>query len=225
MKKVAVILAGCGVQDGSEIHEAVCTLLALSSRGIEYSCLAPEGQQTRVMDHAVASATDETRTMLAESARIARGEIQPISSASPDDFSAVIIPGGFGAALNLSNFATAGAEMEIEPSLNKFLVGTLDAEKPIGALCIAPPILARLMQQRGVTGARLTIGNDSGTAAAIEAMGQAHVTATARQAVVDPAHKLVTCPAYMLAGSIAELNEGIDKAVEELLKLALGDEA
>jgi len=158
--------------------------------------------------------------MYAESARIARGEVSPLSEAGPDDFDAAIIPGGFGAALNLSNFATAGPDMEIEPSLGRFLSLMYEAGKPLAALCIAPPILAKLMQMKSVKGALLTIGNDAGVAGAIEAMGQTHVSCGPTEAVVDAGNRLVTCPAYMLAGNIAELSEGIDRAVGELLNLA-----
>lgn len=220
MKTIGVVLSGCGVQDGTEIHEAVCTLLALSRRGARAVCLAPDEDQARVMDHSRGKAAAERRNMLVEAARIARGEISELAKADADALDGVIIPGGFGAALSLSSFASQGREMAIREDLEALLCSMLDTRKPIAALCIAPPILAKLMQSRGVRGARLTIGADAGTAGAIEAMGQTHVNSGPTQAVVDTQHKLVTCAAYMLAGSLAELNLGIEAAVNELLELA-----
>ncbi len=219
MKRVGVVLGGCGVQDGSEIHEAVSVLLALARKGAKAVCLAPTGPQTRVMNHAAGTPMDESRDMLAEAARIARGDISTLAEANVHELDAVVIPGGFGAALNLSNFATAGADMEIHRELQPVLSAAYGAGKPLCALCIAPPILAKLMQSEGIQGAKLTIGNDPGTAAAIEALGQTHVAASATDAVVDPDHKLVTGPAYMLAQNVAELYEGIDNAINELLAL------
>lgn len=220
MKKVGVVLGGCGVQDGSEIHEAVSVLLALARKGAQAVCLAPAGPQTRVMNHAAGTELEESRDMLVEAARIARGEIATLAEANVHELDAIAIPGGFGAALNLSNYATAGADIEIHPDLQAFLSAAYRAGKPICALCIAPPIVAKLMQQEGVTGARITIGSDAATAAAIEALGQTHVPVSATEAVVDPDHKLVTGPAYMLAQNVAELYEGIDKAIGELLRFA-----
>ena len=219
MKKVGVVLGGCGVQDGSEIHEAVSVLLALARKGAQAVCLAPAGPQARVMNHAAGAPVEESRDMLVESARIARGDIFTLADAKVGELDAIVIPGGFGAALNLSNFANVGADMEIHADLQPFLSAAYRAGKPICALCIAPPILAKLMQQEGVKGAKLTIGSDAGTAAAMEALGQTHVAASATEAVVDPDHKLVTGPAYMLAQNVAELYEGIDKAIDELLRL------
>ena len=220
MKTIGVVLSGCGVQDGSEIHEAVATLLALSKRGAKAICFAPDDDQARVMDHARGQETLENRNMLTEAAHIARGEISPLSSANVEELDGIILPGGFGAALNLSDFASQGNEMTIRPDLETLLGAFADAGKPIAALCIAPPILAKLMQRRGVTGAKVTIGTDAGTAGKISAMGQTHMNASATEVVVDSRHKLVSSPAYMLAGNIAELFAGIDNAVCALLEMA-----
>jgi enhancing lycopene biosynthesis protein 2 len=221
MRTIAVILSGCGVQDGTEIHEAVAVLYALSERGVKAVCLAPGGEQHRVVNHAAGTPVEESRVMLEEGARIARGDISLISNASPASFDGVIIPGGFGAALNLCDFAISGRRMVINPELEDFLNGCADADKPLAALCIAPPILAKLMERRGVTGALLTIGSDPDTAQAIEAMGQTHVKCLPSDAVVDPTNRLVTGPAYMLAGNMAELFDGIGVAVDRLLELSL----
>lgn len=219
MKNVGVILSGCGVKDGSEIHEAVSVLLALAKRGANAISMAPDSGQPHVINHATDAPMQESRNMLVEGARIARGKIIPISQAVLDDLDAIILPGGFGAAQNLSDFASAGADMSVHPQVHSLLVSAYKAGKPLCALCIAPPILAKVLQECGVTGARLTIGNDTGTAAAITAMGQVHVDTPASDALVDPDHKLVTCPAYMLATNVAELYEGIEKAVDATLNL------
>lgn len=220
-KRVAVILSGCGVNDGAEIHEATLSLLALDQRGAVAIIAAPDVPQAKVHDHATgADVPGEARGVLAESARIARGSIRTVASLSPDDVDAVLIPGGYGAALNLSTFGTAGADLAVEPTTLAFLKAAYQAGRPLCALCIAPPIVAKVLKDLGVKGAHMTIGNDPATAKAIEALGQVHVTCIAASFVADPARKIVTAPAYMLAGGIAELWMGIDAAVGALLDMA-----
>lgn len=219
MKRVAVILSGCGVFDGAEIHESVLTLLALDRAGAEAVCLAPNVAQAKVTDHLRGTDGGEARNVLVESARIARGKIGDLAQASPDAFDAVILPGGYGAALNLSDFAVNGASCTVQPDVARFLRGMLAQAKPIGALCIAPATLARLLEAAGVR-AKLTIGDDPGTAGAIAKMGQEHVACGATEVLVDRAHKIVTTPCYMVAGRISEVAEGAEKAVRELLQLA-----
>lgn len=220
-KKVAVILSGCGVFDGSEIHEATLTLLALDMHGATAVIGAPDIPQARVYNHLKGEdEAGQTRNVLVEAARIARGNIVPLSSLRPSELDAAIIPGGYGAALNLSNFAKAGADLQVEPSLASFLLEMHSSGKPLGALCIAPPILAKVLKDAGVKGARLTIGNDPSTASAIEALGQTHVNCQADSCVVDEKHKIVTSPAYMLAKGIFELWRGIEATVKALLSLA-----
>jgi enhancing lycopene biosynthesis protein 2 len=219
-KRVAVILSGCGVFDGSEIHEATLSLLALDQRGAEAVIAAPDAPQRRVFDHSAgAEVAGESRNCLVEAARIARGKIVPVPALDVASIDAVLLPGGFGAALNLSDLAIAGGGLTLEPTTARFLAAAHAAGRPLGALCISPPLLARVLKDAGVTGARLTIGNDPGTAAAIEANGQVHVACAGDSCVIDRANRVVTCPAYMVAGSIAELWKGIDAAVEALLAL------
>jgi enhancing lycopene biosynthesis protein 2 len=218
-KKVAVILSGCGFMDGAEIHEATLTLLALDLAGADVTIAAPDAGQARVVDHGTGKETGEKRNVLAESARIARGAIVPVSRLRAADFDAVVLPGGYGAALNLSNFAKSGADLAVEPSVAAFLKEAKAAGRTLAALCIAPPILARVLKDAGVRGARLTIGNDPGTAAAIEALGQTHVACAADSCVVDRENRVVTTPAYMTAGGIAELWKGVEKAVNAVLDL------
>jgi enhancing lycopene biosynthesis protein 2 len=216
-KKIGVVLSGCGVYDGAEIHEAVCTLLALDRAGAEYVCLAPN-KTFDVVDHRTQKATGEKRNVLTESARIARGQIQDVTEVRAGDLDGVILPGGFGAAKNLCNFATAGAECEVDPGVRKLLCDVHKAGKPVAALCIAPVVLARVFGPDFHPD--LTIGNDSGTAAQVVAMGANHVNAPTTGVIVDRKNKLVTTPCYMLAGRVSEVWTGAEGAVAELLKLA-----
>ncbi|AUQ23870.1 isoprenoid biosynthesis glyoxalase ElbB [Dickeya zeae] len=216
MKKVGVVLCGCGVYDGSEIHEVVLTLLAIDRAGAEAVCFAPDKEQLHVINHLNGEVTGEKRNVLAESARITRGKIQPLSSADPQQLDALIVPGGFGAAKNLSDFATRGADCEIDKELKILTREIHKKNKPIGFICIAPAMLPKLLD----TSVRLTIGNDMGTAQAIEAMGGVHVECPVDDIVVDVAHKVVTTPAYMLANSISEAASGIEKLVARVLELA-----
>lgn len=219
MVKVAVVLSGCGYLDGSEIHEAVLTLLALDRAGADVTCLAPDIDQIHVIDHRRKTPAEETRNVLAEAARIARGKISDVGKARASDFDAVVLPGGFGAAKNLSNFASAGAKARVEPGVARFLRELHAAKKPIGAWCIAPAVLAAALRDdhKPLT---LTIGDDPGTAKALEAMGARHVTCPVDEARVDEVHRIVTTPAYMYEAGIAQVAVGIDKAVAALLKLA-----
>lgn len=218
MKKVALILSGCGVYDGSEIHEACAALLALNQAGAQITACAPCGDQMHVINHLAGQpAEGETRSILAESARLVRGEITALADLDPADFDAVLLPGGFGAAKNLCNFATEGDQCTVHPEIEAFLQGANTAGKPIGAMCIAPVILAR------VFGAdlhpQLTIGNDPATAGMMENMGAKHVDCTATETVVDQANRMVTTPAYMLAGNINDVFSGASGFVEKLLQL------
>ena len=213
---VAVILSGCGFQDGSEIHEAVCTLLALDQQGAHYQCFAPDMAQARVMNHyAQAEAPTETRNVLVESARIARGNIQPLANFQAEQFDALVMPGGFGAALNLSNFATAGAQCAVQADVARAVSSMHQVGKPIGALCIAPVILARL-----IPGARITIGQDAATAAACQTMGAQHSNTGHGEVTVDADNRLVTTPCYMLDSRISQIHDGAQALVRELLKMA-----
>jgi enhancing lycopene biosynthesis protein 2 len=215
--KIGVVLSGCGVFDGTEIHEAVITLLALDRAGAEIVCLAPDVDQMHVIDHLHGDvARGERRNVLVESARIARGNVLDAAAVDPDGLDAVILPGGFGAAKNLSDFAVKGAGCTVHSEVARVVAAVHDAGKPIGAICIAPAVVARLL---GEERPHLTIGSDPGTAAALEAMGACHEACEARHTVVDRERRLVTTPAYMLAGSIAEAADGIEKLVGEVLAL------
>ncbi len=220
MVNAAVVLSGCGVFDGSEIHEAVVTLLALDRAGADVSCFAPDVDQADVIDHAEGSASaDETRSVLAESARIARGEIAPLSELDMDAFECVLLPGGFGAAKNLCDFASAGAEAKAQDDIQRVIREAHSTGKVIGAMCIAPAAVASALKGVGVT-PRITIGSDAATAEGLEAMGAEHVDCEVGAIVVDEENRIVTTPAYMLAGSIGEAANGIEQLVAETLRLA-----
>lgn len=215
MKKVAVVLSGCGVFDGAEIHESVLTLLRLEQQGVNYQCMAPNIDQLHVINHLKGEVAEgETRNVLVEAARIARGEIIDLATANPADYDALIIPGGFGAAKNLSNFAVKGPDCHVNPDLLGFAQAIHQANKPVGLICIAPAMTPLLFGE----GATCTIGTDQETAAAIEAMGGQHTNCPVDDIVIDEQKKLITTPAYMLAGSIVEAASGINKLVDEVLK-------
>jgi len=210
-KKVAFVLSGCGVKDGSEIHEAVAALIALDMVGYEIIYTAPDVDQAATVDHSTEDGESVTRNALKEAARIARGNIKPLSDLRPEDYDAVVFPGGFGAALTLCSFASDGPECSVNPEVESLINAALKSGKPIAAMCIAPVILART-----IPGARLTIGNHPETIAAVSAMGAVHVNCPVEESVVDVEKKLVTTPAYMLAGGPAEVFEGALSMVEKL---------
>ena len=214
-KNIAVILSGCGVYDGTEIHESVITLLRLSQRGAHAQCFAPNIAQLHVINHLTGEEMPESRNVLVESARIARGEIKDIREAKVDDFDALIVPGGFGAAKNLSSFATEGAACSVQPDVLALAEAFAEAGKPIGLMCISPAIAAKIYGP----GVICTIGKDADTAAAVEKMGGTHQECEVSDIVEDKARKLVSTPAYMLAQSISEAASGINKMVDRVLEL------
>lgn len=216
--KVGVILSGCGYLDGAEIHESVLTLLALDRAGAEAVCFAPDADQMHVVNHLTGQPVPgERRNVLIESARIARGKIQDLARARAADLDALVLPGGYGAAKNLCDFAVKGADCAVHPEVARIVSEMFQARKPVGAICIAPAILSKALGDQGPT---LTIGTDKDTAAALEKMGAVHEACPVREFVVDEKHKLVTTPAYMLANRISEAAEGIEKLVREVLRLA-----
>ena len=214
-KKIAVILSGCGVYDGAEIHESVITLLRLDQRGAQVQCFAPDIAQLHVIDHLTGEEMPESRNVLVESARIARGEIKDIRDANADEFDALIVPGGFGAAKNLSNFAVEGAGCSVNPQVLELAEAFAEAGKPVGLICISPALAAKIYGP-GVT---CTIGNDTDTAAALDKMGATHQECSVEDIVEDTARKLVSTPAYMLGKSISEVASGINKLVDRVLEL------
>lgn len=215
MKRVGVILSGCGIFDGAEIYEAVLTLLALDRAGAEVTCFAPDKPQADVINHFTGQLTSESRNVLTEAARITRGQIQPLSQADAILLDALIVPGGSGVAKNLSDFVSKGADCEVDSDLQRLVQNMHQANKPQGFICIAPALLPKLIP----VSIRLTIGNDNDTIDVIEAMGGEHVICPVDDIVVDIDNKIVSTPAYMLARSISEAATGIDKLVERVLVL------
>jgi enhancing lycopene biosynthesis protein 2 len=215
-KKIGVVLSGCGVRDGSEIHEAVLTLLAIDRNGAEAVCVAPDMEFSEV-NHLTMQETGGKRNTLVESARIARGNIRDIKNMHEGDIDALIFPGGFGAAKNLCDFAEKGAAARIQPEVVRLLKEMAAAGKPIGAICIAPALVAAALGKE--YSPELTIGNDAATAAEINRTGSRHVECPANGFVVDTKRKIVSTPAYMLAKRISEAAEGIEKLVKEVIRL------
>lgn len=215
MKSIAVILSGCGFFDGSEIHESVLTMLSLSKKNVNIRFFAPDELQSTVINHITGELKAEKRNQMEESSRITRGKIEPLSSADADKLDALIIPGGFGVAKNLCNFAVKGSDCEINKELLSLVRQMHQQKKPLGLMCIAPVMLPKMLDSSVV----LTIGNDKETITQIEKMGGKHITCTVNEIVVDHANKVVTTPAYMLAQSIAEAEVGINKLVEKVLEM------
>ncbi len=216
-KKIGVVLSGCGVYDGSEIHEAVLTLLAIDRNGAEAVCMAPDMELVEI-DHLAGQPTGAKRNVLVESARIARGNITDIAKISAADLDAIIFPGGFGAAKNLCDFASKGADASVNPEVARLIREIIAAKKPIGAICIAPALIAAVLGKECAPA--VTIGNDPGTAAAINATGSVHLDCQVREFVVDKKNRIVTTPAYMLAGCISEAADGIEKCVKTVIEMA-----
>lgn len=216
MTKVAVILSGCGYLDGAEIRESVLSLLYLDQHGAQVDIFAPDTEQAGVMDHLHQREADETRNVLVESARIARGQVRDLSELTPDAYDALVLPGGFGVAKNLSNFAQKGAECEVHPVFAQIVRGFFEQGKPIGAICIAPAVLAVCLRGKAL---RLTIGEDEGVAAAIEACGHTHERASAREAVIDDANKIATCSAYMREDPLSEIAQGIENVIQAVIRM------
>ncbi len=215
--RVGVILSGCGYLDGTEVHESVLTLLFLDRAGAQVRCFAPDAAQQAVVDHRDGESVAESRNVLVESARIARGEVEPLSRARAEDLDAVIMPGGYGAAQNLSDFALRGAQARAEPDLARLLSQMHAAGKPIGAICIAPAVVAAAL---GASHPTLTIGSDAGTAAALEALGARHRVCGVEGHVVDAENRIVSTPAYMLGPGIRHVAAGIERLVADVLAMA-----
>ncbi len=216
-KKVGVVLSGCGVYDGAEIHEAVITLLALDRAGAQIICMAPDVSQMHVINHVKGEpVTGENRNVLVESARIARGEIKNMKDVKAADLDALIFPGGYGAAKNLCTFAIDGVNSKVNQEVERLIKEMHAAKKPMAFICIAPAIAAKVL---GVHHPKLTIGNDTGTAQAIENMGGKHVVCKVDEIAVDEANKIVSAPAYMLGPTISHIAKGIEKCVEKALEM------
>jgi len=217
MPKVGVILSGCGVFDGSEIHEAVAVLHALDRHGAQAVCLAPEMELDEI-NHLTQQPTGKKRSVLMESARIARGNVTPLAEVKGGDFDAIVLPGGFGAAKNLCDFASKGAECTAHDQVSRVLKEAQQAGRPLGFACISPAVAARVFGED--LGPNLTIGDDKGTAEGLEAMGATHQNCDVEGVVVDNRHRIVSTPAYMREQRITEIFTGIGNMVDKVMEIA-----
>jgi enhancing lycopene biosynthesis protein 2 len=213
MKQFAVVLAGCGAFDGAEIQEAVLTLLAIKKAGADYKIFAPDVNQYHVINHITGDVTGETRNTLVEAARIARGKIFPLSNFTEDDFDALVFPGGFGAAKNLCSYAFEGAEFKVNKEVEKAIKQMHKQGKPIGAMCIAPVILAKVLKNIGIT-----IGNDKVTAADIVKLGSSHKIADFTEVVIDTDNLVFTTPCYMLDADIVQVAVGTENLINAMMQ-------
>lgn len=216
-KKFAIVLSGCGRADGSEIHEAVSLLLAIDEQGGKYEFFAPDINQFQVVDHLNGKKENETRSVLIESARIARGNIKPLSQYNAENFDVIAFPGGMGAVTNLCDCAFKTADSKVNNDVKRAIEESYENGLVIGAMCIAPVLVARVLGKYGIT---VTIGNDDNTARKIESFGARHEKTSATGVCVDKKHKIVTTPAYMLANSPKEVYQGAYELVKNIIRLA-----
>jgi enhancing lycopene biosynthesis protein 2 len=216
-KNIAVVLSGCGHLDGSEIHEAILTLLAISKSGATYQGLAPNRNQSHVVNH-VTQEVDESsqsRNIMLESARLVRGDIIAIDQANIKNYDAVIFPGGFGAAKNLFDFAVKGdASFTVQQDVIDFVDKAKEAGKPMGFICVSPVMMPKLFNK-----VKMTIGTDEGVIGIVESLGAKHHMKNVDEICIDEKNKLVSTPAYMLGENIYDVSKGIDKLVNEVLKM------
>lgn len=223
----AVLLAGSGVYDGSEIHEAVFTLLAIDEAGHGYQCFAPDKDQLHVIDHTKGEPTEDTRNVLVESARIARGDVKPVPAAKVGDFDGLIIPGGFGAAKNLNQWAVSGPDGPIDASVKAVIQDFVKAGKPVAALCMGPTVVAKALEGSDIH-AELTVGTTAeqspydigGISGGMDSIGAKAIEKTVREIHIDSANKIVTAPCYMMEASISEVRNNAKQAVEAMIDMA-----
>jgi len=224
---VGVLLSGNGVYDGSEIHEAVSTLIALDKLGMKAICMAPNIDQHHVIDHITGNEMNEKRNVLVEAARIARGNIKPLNEVSASDIDGLIMPGGFGAAKNLSKWAFSGAEGDIDPETKRLILEMVKNKKPIASLCVSPVVIAKALQDSGIK-TRLTLGTTASPSpydiksfnAGVESIGVTPVLCDVGEMVVDEENKIISSPCYMMETSISKIYDGIYKVCEKLAELA-----
>ncbi|MDY6820220.1 MAG: isoprenoid biosynthesis glyoxalase ElbB [Deferribacterota bacterium] len=219
MAKIGVILSGCGVFDGNEVNEAVLTTYFLEKNGAEIQYMAPNINQLHVINHLNEEVEEgEARNVLKEAARITRGNINDIKDITTDSLDALFIPGGFGAAKNLTTFAVDGSKCKINKDVKRIILEMYNSHKPIGAICIAPVVVAKALEGLN-KGIKITLGNDKNFAKAIEEMGAEHVNCTVSDYVYDEDNKILTTPAFMLAKSVLEASIGIEKTINKLMQI------
>ncbi len=224
--KIGVLLSGCGVYDGAEIHEATLTLLSIAEIGAEAVCISVDREQHHVVNHTNGEEMNETRNMLVEASRIARGNISNINEVNPADIDGLIIPGGFGSAKNFTNWAFEGPEGEILPEVKLLIVNMLNVGKPVAALCVSPVVMAKALEGSNIH-AKMTIGSDQedspydiqGFSGGLESLGAATEMKNVREILVDSTNKIITAPCYMMDASILDVRKNVRSAVEALRDL------
>lgn len=212
-KKIAIIIGGCGHRDGSEIHETTMTMLAVEEHGATYQMFAPNRNQYHVLNHLDGTEMHEQRNMLVEAARIARGNILPLENFDVNQFDAVIFPGGFGVAKNFFNYAFKGMDCEVDEQIAHIIQSVHQAGKPIGALCISPVLMAKILGNITVT-----IGQDAKTARDIEQMGATNVNTSNGDVVTDKKNKIFSTPCYMLDANLVDIHEDANNLVEAMME-------
>jgi enhancing lycopene biosynthesis protein 2 len=224
--KIGVLLSGCGVYDGAEIHEATLTLLSIAEIGAEAVCISVDREQHHVVNHMTGEEMQESRNMLVEASRIARGNISNINEVNPADIDGLIIPGGFGSAKNFTNWAFEGPDGTILPEVKLMIVNMLNVGKPVAALCVSPVVMAKALEGSDIH-ANLTIGSDqeespydiSGFSGGLESLGATTEMKTVREILVDSTNKIITAPCYMMDASILDVRKNVRSAVEALRDL------
>jgi enhancing lycopene biosynthesis protein 2 len=224
--KIGILLSGCGVYDGAEIQETVLTMLAIKESGHDYVCISIDKPQHHVINHLNGEVMNESRNMLVEAARIARGEIKNIMETGPAELDALVIPGGFGSAKNFTKWAFSGPDGEILPQVKLFLVNLVNVGKPICALCVSPVVLAKALEG-SIFHANLTLGSDKETSPydipgfneGIEKVGATATMKTVREVLVDTKNKIVSAPCYMMDATIVEIRNNIKAAIAETIML------
>lgn len=226
--KFGILLSGCGVYDGAEIHEATMTMLAIQELGHEYQCISIDKEQHHVVNHLNGEEMGESRNMMIEAARIARGNVIEISEISPADIDALVIPGGFGSAKNFSKWAFLGPEGEIDPAVKLLIVNMVNVGKPVCALCVSPVVVAKALEGSSIQ-AKMTLGSDQesspydipGFNGGIEAVGAKAEMKTIREVLVDTENKIVTAPCYMMDANILEIRNNVRQAIEATIALTV----
>lgn len=223
---VAVLLAGCGVYDGSEIHETVLTLLALVEAGASYQCIAPDKVQYHTINHLNGEIEPTNRNVLQEAARIARGDIQAIGKVNLNEFDALLIPGGFGAAKNLNQWAIAGPEGKIDPEVKALILHFVEAQKPVGAMCMGPTVVAQALAGTSFQ-AKLTVGSTeaaspydiAGISAGMAGLGVEVEMKLKTEITIDAKLKIVSSPCYMMEADILDVRTNTKQLVSAVLEM------
>jgi enhancing lycopene biosynthesis protein 2 len=216
MKKVCMILSGSGVFDGTEIHEAVLSILYLQQSNIEIVFAAPDIPQTDVINHISGQEIQESRNVLIESARIARGQIVNLKDIDVEDIDGLFFPGGAGSVKNLCTFMKEGPECSVNVDIQNLVSACLDKQKPIAALCISPVLIARICMLKGISGIRMTVGNTNHQIIGmLSRMGMEHILCESYNYEIDTNYRIFSSPAYMNDGNISEISSGILRLVND----------